>query len=89
VEPSPFKQAIREHLVLREQNKTLEERMPLARYISETTLTNESVFSSEADAVREERAMAAETEWPVAELNDVLFATDELWTRSPSFEWGD
>ena len=89
MEPSPFKQAIKEHLVLREQNRVLEAEMPLARYRSEEILANHAVFKSEADAVHEETLEGGAGDWPVVEANVGLLAADELWARSPTFEWGD
>ena len=58
MEPSPFKQAIKEHLVLREKNTALEAAMPLARYRSEEIAANHSIFKSETDAVSEETQRA-------------------------------
>ena len=89
MELSPFKQAIKEHLVLRAQNTVLEAEMPLSRYRSEEMSANHAVFKSEAEAVREETRDGAQADWPVAEADSGLLASDELWARSPTFEWGD
>ena len=88
MEPSPFKQAIKEHLVLRAQNSVLDAEMPLARYRSEEIVANHAVFKSEAEAVREETLEGARADWPVS-ADAGLFASRELWTRSPTFEWGE
>ena len=89
MELSPFKQAIKEHLVLRAQNTVLEVEMPLARYRSEEISANHAVFKSEADAVQEETPEGAQPDWPVAEADSGLLPSGELWAGSPTFEWGD
>jgi hypothetical protein len=82
MEPSPFKQAIQEHLKLQDRNRPLEAVMPLARYRS---------TESEADVARMDSPPHEEgqADWPLAEADLDLFVTDEMWVRTPSFEWGD
>ena len=90
MESSPFKQAIQEHLMLRKKNRLLETDMPLARYRSTEAVANHAMFKSEADVARDESPQdSRHADWPIAEADSDLFATDELWTRTPSFEWGD
>lgn len=89
MEPSPFKQAIKEHLVLREKNSVLEAEMPLARYRNDEIAANHAMFKSEAEAVSEETVEGGQDERRIMQAEAVPPASDELWARSPTFEWGD
>ncbi len=89
MEPFPFKQAIKEHLVLREQNRVLEAEMPLDRYRSEESTPNHALFKSEAEAVSEETVEVGQDASPVMQADTGPSSSDELWVRSPTFEWGD
>ena len=89
MEPSPFKQAIQEHLMLRKKNRLLEAEMPLARYRSTEAVGNHAMFKSESDVAREGSLEGGQDDWALAVADSDLLVTEELWSRSPSFEWGD
>ena len=101
---SGFAQAIREHLALKSQNASLDDDMPIDRYLDGDPLENHPLFKSEEQA-RIEETMDGEPAselssdrlpWPGEEtVEDVEgaegAALDEaLWTGRPrDFDWGD
>ena len=98
---SPFAEAIREHLELKERNSELEGEMPLDHYLDGDPLENHPLFKSEEQARIEETLdgePAAELSserlpWPGEEtVEDVEGAVldEALWTGRPrDFDWGD
>ena len=98
---SPFAQAIRDHLDLKQRNSDLEDAMPLDGYASEDPFLNHPLFKSEEQARIEETMdgePAAELSserlpWPGEETAENVegAALDEaLWTGRPrDFDWGD
>jgi len=98
---SPFAEAIREHLELKERNSELEGEMPLDPYLDGDPLENHPLFKSEEQARIEETLdgePAAELSserlaWPGEEtVEDVEGAVldEALWTGRPrDFDWGD
>ena len=98
---SPFAEAIREHLELKERNSELEGEMPLDPYLDGDPLENHPLFKSEEQARIEETLEgepAAELSsdrlpWPGEEtVEDVEGAAldEALWTGRPrDFDWGD
>jgi hypothetical protein len=102
--PSLFAQAIQEHLRLKEQNSTLDRRMPLDVYKSEDPFENHPLFKTEEQARIEETmdgepAVAMVQAWPgeeTATVENTVVAhshadlEDSLWGReSRDFDWGD
>ncbi len=100
--PSLFAQAIQEHLALKEQNSTLDPRMPLDVYKSEDPFQNHPLFKTEEQARLEETmdgepAVSPAGPWPGEEAATVENTTasrpdleDSLWGReSRDFDWGD
>lgn len=98
---SPLAEAIREHLDLKARNSSLDEEMPLDRYLDVDPLENHPLFKSEEQARIEETMdgePAAELSserlpWPGEETLESVegAAVDEaLWTGGPrDFDWGD
>ena len=98
---SPFAEAIREHLELKERNSELAGEMPLDPYLDGDPLENHPLFKSEEQARIEETLdgePAAELSserlpWPGEEtVEDVEGAVldEALWTGRPrDFDWGD
>jgi hypothetical protein len=87
---SAFEQAIKEHLALRQRNASLEQDMPLSRYRVEETVANHALFKPEAEARLEEtQALPSADGWPVRDEDTSFEIPQDLWARSPSFDWGD
>jgi hypothetical protein len=98
---SGFAQAIREHLELKNRNASLDDEMPIDRYLDGDPLENHPLFKSEEQA-RIEETMDGEPAsqlssdrlpWPGEEtVEDVEGAAldEALWTGRPrDFDWGD
>ncbi|HZR93152.1 MAG TPA: hypothetical protein VFA44_12190 [Gaiellaceae bacterium] len=86
-----FGLVIKQHLELRRRNRALEREMPLERYRDEG-LEGPARSHSPASAGLEETqewAFPDETGAPSAAPEPLLEAGDELWSGSPSFDWGD
>ena len=80
--PSPFAEAIREHLELKERNAPLEREMPLNAYKSEDPFQNHPLFKTEEQARLEETMDGTEPAvatgapaWPGEETATVEDAT--------------
>ena len=98
---SLFAQAIQHHLELKEQNATLERKMPLDGYKNEDPFENHPLFKTEEQARLEETldgsepAVVAHMAWPGEETVGVGVSRtssleDSLWGReSRDFDWGD
>ena len=99
---SGFAQAIRDHLELKSRNSSLDDQMPIDRYLDGgDPLENHPLFKSEEQARIEETMEgepAAELSserlpWPGEEtVEDVEGAAldEALWTGRPrDFDWGD
>ena len=101
---SGFAQAIREHLALKSQNASLDDDMPIDRYLDGDPLENHPLFKSEEQA-RLEETMDGEPAselssdrlpWPGEETVEDVEGTEgaaldeALWTGRPrDFDWGD
>ena len=91
---SPFAEAIREHLELKERNSELEGEMPLDPYLDGDPLENHPLFKSEEQA-RIEETMDGEESIPAEQLATLApqpeqpHDEDTLWGRSRDFDWGD
>ena len=96
--PSLFSRVIQDHLELKRQNATLEQAMPLRRYLHEDPFDNHPLFKTEEQARLEETmddvvAHGATLAWPGEEIpaaaEPAVDLEDGLWTRSRDFDWGD
>ena len=101
--PSLFAQAIQDHLELKQQNSTLERKMPLDVYKSEDPFENHPLFKTEEQARLEEtmdgRAASSPhtSRGPARRRRRSRTAApshpeleDSLWGReSRDFDWGD
>ena len=102
--PSLFAEVIKDHLALKEQNSTLDRRMPIDRYKNEDPFGNHPLFKSEEQARIEdtmsgnEPAPAPETKalkWPGEDEEEAEATSeapridDSLWNQSRDFDWGD
>lgn len=87
---SPFAQIIQEHLALKEQNSTLEARMPIDRYKSQDPFENHPLFKTEEQARIEETLDGVEAPAAVETAEEASEESDDsLWTKSRDFDWGD
>lgn len=76
----PFDLAIREHLELQRRNRLLEERLPIATYRG----------TPARSTVLEDTQEWTLPESPAVLDHDRLFpAAEDLWTGTPTFDWGD
>jgi hypothetical protein len=83
-----FGSVIKEHLELQRRNRHLDGTMPLDRYLDQPAVANHALFRAEATAQAEERPQP--DEWPTREDGRLsLESPEELWSSSPSFDWGD
>jgi hypothetical protein len=93
-----FGRAIREHLELKRRNSLLDGTMPLDRYREQDAVGSrppfepqESTRLQEATRFEEARHESALADvWPDRE-REPLFgeSPEDLWSGSPSFDWGD
>jgi hypothetical protein len=97
--PSLFAHVIEDHLRLKARNSTLEDTLPLGRYLSDDPFENHPLFKTEEQA-RLEETMDGEVSlnggaeppaWPGEheEDDDSPGVEDSLWGRSRDFDWGD
>ncbi len=97
--PSLFTHVIEDHLRLKARNSTLEDTLPLGRYMSADPFENHPLFKTEEQARLEETmdgevsldADAESSLWPGenAEGTESPGVEDSLWGRSRDFNWGD
>jgi hypothetical protein len=97
--PSPFAQAIQEHLELKRRNAGLDERMPIQRYATADPFENHPLFKSEEQARLEEtmdgepavQLTSSALPWPGEETAEVTAhalrtaedSGDALWDSGP------
>jgi hypothetical protein len=83
-----FGSVIKQHLELQRRNRHLDGEMPLDRYLDQPAVANHALFKAEESARAEERPQPEE--WPTRD-DGPLFpqSPEELWSSSPSFDWGD
>ena len=84
---SSFKDAIRDHLQLKERNRWIETTMPLSRYRSVGAESEPVVMDGHAgggDVIDVDGPAG----WPTAESLG-LEQPESLWARSPEFDWGE
>jgi hypothetical protein len=97
--PSLFAQVIEDHLRLRARNSTLENELPLERYMDSDPFENHPLFKTEEQA-RIEETMDGDVSvhgapvalaWPGEETGEYVptEAEESLWGRSRDFDWGD
>jgi hypothetical protein len=89
---STFKDAIRDHLQLKERNRWIEDSMPLSHYRSAVL---DPEVESEDGAGEPDSATQGDildpdgpSGWPTAEALG-LEVPDALWSGQPAFDWGD
>ena len=84
-----FKDAIREHLQLKESNRWIEQTMPLSRYRSdEPTVESGAVEYAAPIGQGDVLDPDGPAGWPTAE-NLGLEGPAGLWSGSAEFDWGD
>ncbi len=90
--PSIFSKVIEEHLELKRRNASLEDTLPLERYLNGDPFENHPLFKTEEQARVEETmdgdepAIAESEPWPGQARAD---EESGLWARSRDFDWGD
>jgi hypothetical protein len=96
--PSLFANVIEDHLRLKARNSTLEDTLPLDRYLNDDPFENHPLFKTEEQA-RLEETMDGEVSlngadgpaWPGENTEEIESpgVEDSLWGRSRDFDWGD
>ena len=102
--PLVFATAIQDHLDLRRRNATLEQEMPLQKYMPADPFENHPLFKTEEQARVEDTMDGVPSivdeptslDWP---LNEDTFSdspapetepvSGDHWARSRDFDWGD
>ena len=83
-----FKDAIKDHLHLKEQNRWIEGAMPLSQYRVEEVADPDAAAAHEAGNHGDILDPDGAAGWPTAEGLG-LEAPGTLWTAQPAFDWGD
>jgi hypothetical protein len=90
---SYFSQVIEDHVELKRRNSSIENTLPIDRYLNGDPFENHPLFKTEEQA-RLEETMGGEEPAVVAYIKPVpgeerLDEDDSLWGRTRDFDWGD
>ena len=88
-----FSQVIEHHVELKRRNSSIEESLPIDRYLNGDPFENHPLFKTEEQA-RLEETMGGDQPAVVAHVQpwpgeDKVEDDDSLWGRTRDFDWGD
>ena len=91
---SYFSKVIEDHVELKRRNSSIEESLPIDRYLNGDPFENHPLFKTEEQARLEETMGGGEQPAVVAHIQpwpgeERVEDEDSLWARTRDFDWGD